>query len=113
MSLTKACFEVGGFCTAAFSNRIKNQSLCVSKIGTFVVMKEKEAMLFLGFLGRAALMMMTIISIFGWNGVKGHRILLDTDMGTDDIFALFYLLKLNHSQIDLKVCFLTLLYVPI
>ncbi|KAI3918109.1 hypothetical protein MKX01_041429 [Papaver californicum] len=30
------------------------------------------------------------------------RILLDTDVVTDDIFALLYLLKLNTSQIDLK-----------
>ncbi|KAL3380356.1 hypothetical protein AABB24_000809 [Solanum stoloniferum] len=64
-------------------------------------MKEKETMVFLGFLGKAVLMM-TVISIFGWNGVKGHRVLLDTDMGTDDIFALLYLLKLNPSQIDLQ-----------
>ncbi|XP_059311939.1 nucleoside hydrolase 3-like isoform X1 [Lycium ferocissimum] len=70
-------------------------------------MKEKEAMLFLGLLRRVALMMI-IISIFGsnmWNGVKGHgpsRILLDTDMATDDIFALLYLLKLNRSQINLQ-----------
>ncbi|KAM3265745.1 putative protein isoform X1 [Capsicum annuum] len=68
-------------------------------------MKEKNSMLFLGFLSRAALIMMTIISVFGWNGVKGHppsRILLDTDMGTDDIFALLYLLKLNRSEMDLQ-----------
>lgn len=88
--------------------RIKNQSFCVSN---FVVMKEKAAMLFLGFLGRAVLMM-TVISIFGCNRVKGHRVLLDTDMGTDDIFALLYLLKLSPSQIDLQVCFhFTLLYI--
>lgn len=30
-----------------------------------------------------------------------------SDMGTDDIFALLYLLKLNPSQINLQVCFLT------
>lgn len=32
-----------------------------------------------------------------------HRILLDTDVDTDDLFALLYLLKLNRSEIDLKV----------
>ncbi|XAR57150.1 hypothetical protein NMG60_11025188 [Bertholletia excelsa] len=31
-----------------------------------------------------------------------HRILLDTDMDTDDLFALFYLLKLNQSEFDLQ-----------
>ncbi|KAL2534577.1 inosine-uridine preferring nucleoside hydrolase family protein [Abeliophyllum distichum] len=36
--------------------------------------------------------------------VKGQpqRILLDTDMDTDDFFALLYLLKLNRSEIDLQ-----------
>ncbi|KAF3655963.1 putative histidine-containing phosphotransfer protein 1-like isoform X1 [Capsicum annuum] len=38
-----------------------------------------------------------------YTGVKGIRqILLDTDMDTDDFFALFYILKLNRSEIDLK-----------
>ncbi|KAH9619613.1 hypothetical protein KSS87_004136 [Heliosperma pusillum] len=32
-----------------------------------------------------------------------HRILVDTDVDTDDIFALLYLLKLNTSEFDLKV----------
>ncbi|XP_019462539.1 PREDICTED: uncharacterized protein LOC109361521 [Lupinus angustifolius] len=31
-----------------------------------------------------------------------HRILLDTDVGTDDLFALLYLLKLNTSQFQLE-----------
>ncbi|KAI3979947.1 hypothetical protein MKX01_042601 [Papaver californicum] len=31
-----------------------------------------------------------------------RRILLDTDVDTDDFFALLYLLKLNRSEIDLK-----------
>ncbi|XP_022842479.1 uncharacterized protein LOC111366062 isoform X1 [Olea europaea var. sylvestris] len=36
--------------------------------------------------------------------VKGQpqRILLDTDMDTDDFFALLYLLKLNRSELDLQ-----------
>ncbi|XP_074592724.1 nucleoside hydrolase 3-like isoform X3 [Curcuma longa] len=33
---------------------------------------------------------------------KPRRILLDTDMGTDDFFALLYLLKQNRSHFDLK-----------
>lgn len=35
---------------------------------------------------------------------KTRRILLDTDVDTDDIFALLYLLKQNRSLIDLQVC---------
>ncbi|WCJ23642.1 inosine-uridine preferring nucleoside hydrolase family protein [Euphorbia peplus] len=31
-----------------------------------------------------------------------HRILLDTDVDTDDFFALLYLLKLNRSEFELK-----------
>lgn len=31
-----------------------------------------------------------------------HRILLDTDVDTDDLFALLYLLKLNKSEFDLQ-----------
>ncbi|XP_074324153.1 nucleoside hydrolase 3-like [Apium graveolens] len=34
--------------------------------------------------------------------VKLHRILVDTDIDTDDICALLYLLKLNHSEFHLK-----------
>jgi hypothetical protein len=32
-----------------------------------------------------------------------HRILVDTDMDTDDLFALLYLLKQNRSEFELKV----------
>ncbi|GAB4851206.1 Nucleoside hydrolase 5 [Ancistrocladus abbreviatus] len=31
-----------------------------------------------------------------------RRILLDTDVNTDDVFALLYILKLDRSQFDLK-----------
>lgn len=43
--------------------------------------------------------------------VKGQpqRILLDTDMDTDDFFALLYLLKLNRSELDLQVHILVLI----
>lgn len=37
---------------------------------------------------------------------RPHRILLDTDVDTDDFFALLYLLKLNRSEFDLQVCIL-------
>lgn len=36
---------------------------------------------------------------------KPRRLLLDTDMDTDDFFALLYLLKQNRSEFDLKVSF--------
>jgi hypothetical protein len=35
---------------------------------------------------------------------KPHRIVVDTDVDTDDLFALLYLLKLNTSQFQLEVC---------
>lgn len=34
---------------------------------------------------------------------KPRRILVDTDMDTDDLFALLYLLKQNRSEFELKV----------
>lgn len=48
-----------------------------------------------------------IIEAFGANfyivQAKPHRILLDTDVNIDDLFALFYLLKLNRSEFKLEV----------
>ncbi|KAG5554894.1 hypothetical protein RHGRI_012453 [Rhododendron griersonianum] len=38
----------------------------------------------------------------GGGGRPPHRILLDTDVDTDDLFALLYLLKLNRSEFDLQ-----------
>jgi len=38
---------------------------------------------------------------------KPHRILVDTDVGTDDLFALLYLIKLNTSQFKLEVSLLS------
>lgn len=32
-----------------------------------------------------------------------HRILVDTDVDTDDLFALFYLLKQDRTRFDLQV----------
>lgn len=37
------------------------------------------------------------------DGRLPHRILLDTDVNSDDIFALLYLLKLNRSEFNLEV----------
>lgn len=37
------------------------------------------------------------------DGRLPHRILLDTDVNPDDIFALLYLLKLNRSEFSLEV----------
>ncbi|PWA77518.1 inosine/uridine-preferring nucleoside hydrolase domain-containing protein [Artemisia annua] len=36
-------------------------------------------------------------------GAVPHRILLDTDVDTDDFFAILYLLKLNRSEFSLEV----------
>ena len=57
-----------------------------------------------------------IIEVFGAKfysiEAKPHRILLDTDVDTDDFFALLYLLKLNRSEFDLEVnCFSALVFV--
>ncbi|XP_047320434.1 uncharacterized protein LOC124924437 [Impatiens glandulifera] len=41
-----------------------------------------------------------VVSIFS-DGLP-HRILLDTDVDTDDLFALIYLLKFNRSEIELQ-----------
>ncbi|XWS13982.1 hypothetical protein CRYUN_Cryun36dG0085000 [Craigia yunnanensis] len=47
-----------------------------------------------------------IIEVFGAKlytvEAKPHRILLDTDIDTDDFFALLYLLKLNRSEFELE-----------
>ncbi|XP_039048649.1 uncharacterized protein LOC120189434 isoform X2 [Hibiscus syriacus] len=50
--------------------------------------------------------LLLIVQVFGaiLNAVeaKPFRILLDTDVATDDFFALFYLLKLNRSEFELE-----------
>jgi hypothetical protein len=33
-----------------------------------------------------------------------RRILVDTDVDTDDLFAILYLLKQDRSEFDLEVC---------
>ena len=51
-------------------------------------------------------MVLIIGVVLGGDGqsVEGrpHRILLDTDVDTDDFFAILYLLKLNRSEFDLQ-----------
>lgn len=54
------------------------------------------------------LALINTIALVGFNHLchaegKAHRILLDTDVDTDDVFALFYLLKLNRSRFGLEV----------
>lgn len=51
-----------------------------------------------------------VIGVVGANHVymvegrpRPHRILLDTDVDTDDLFALLYLLKQNRSEFKLEV----------
>ncbi|KAF0926389.1 hypothetical protein E2562_024113 [Oryza meyeriana var. granulata] len=41
--------------------------------------------------------------IFAVVAATPRRILVDTDMDTDDLFALLYLLKQNRSEFELKV----------
>ncbi|RZS13166.1 hypothetical protein BHM03_00044695 [Ensete ventricosum] len=56
-----------------------------------------------------ALLFLVLVEFLGWKSrvveAKPRRIVLDTDMDTDDFFALLYLLKQNPSQFDLKVRF--------
>ncbi|WOL12587.1 hypothetical protein Cni_G21354 [Canna indica] len=57
---------------------------------------------------RLLLLLLVMMDFFfvGWDSwmvrAKPHRILLDTDVDTDDFFALLYLLKQNRSEFDLK-----------
>ena len=58
--------------------------------------------------GRMLCLVFAVMGLMNCCGVeaKPRRILLDTDVDTDDFFALFYLLKQNRSEFDLKVWFL-------
>ncbi|KAK6930083.1 Inosine/uridine-preferring nucleoside hydrolase domain [Dillenia turbinata] len=58
-------------------------------------------------LRRHALFLVLVLSVVythidAINGGTPRRILLDTDVDTDDFFALLYLLKLNRSEFDLQ-----------
>ncbi|GAB2295117.1 Nucleoside hydrolase 3 [Dionaea muscipula] len=52
--------------------------------------------------------LLLVMVIFGEEACRArphhhhHRILLDTDVGIDDVFALLYLLKLDRAEFDLK-----------
>ncbi|KAL5701544.1 Nucleoside hydrolase 3 [Ranunculus cassubicifolius] len=50
------------------------------------------------------LILLVVLELVGTAPVNAfpRRILLDTDVDTDDLFALLYLLKLNRSEIDLQ-----------
>ena len=53
-----------------------------------------------------ALVTTTVFAISGGAAAEAaapHRILVDTDMDTDDLLALLYILKQNRSEFDLKV----------
>lgn len=46
------------------------------------------------------------VVVLGGRGIlcgESRRILLDTDVDTDDFFALLYLLKLNRSEFQVEV----------
>jgi hypothetical protein len=64
----------------------------------------------------AAAVLFLIIGTTGVIGAEGnpHRIVVDTDVDTDDLFALLYLLKHNTSQFQLEVkypfCLLAFLF---
>ncbi|KAI3948172.1 hypothetical protein MKX01_014771 [Papaver californicum] len=51
---------------------------------------------------RVLIWLLTIGLLLEIEAKPQRRILLDTDVDTDDFFALLYLLKLNRSEIDLK-----------
>lgn len=45
----------------------------------------------------------SVIGVAAVVDCKPHRIVVDTDVATDDLFALLYLLKLNTSEFQLEV----------
>lgn len=57
--------------------------------------------------GDGALVLLIIIATLSLCSVSvegsPRRILVDTDVDTDDLFAILYLLKLNRSQFELEV----------
>jgi hypothetical protein len=64
----------------------------------------------------AAAVLFLIIGTTGVIGAEGnpHRIVVDTDVDTDDLFALLYLLKHNTSKFQLEAkypfCLLAFLF---
>nr|AAT38029.1 unknown protein [Oryza sativa Japonica Group] len=54
----------------------------------------------------AVLVVVLAVVVAAAAAAKPRRILVDTDMDTDDLFALLYLLKQNRSEFELKSAFL-------
>ncbi|EEE63688.1 hypothetical protein OsJ_18506 [Oryza sativa Japonica Group] len=50
----------------------------------------------------AVLVVVLAVVVAAAAAAKPRRILVDTDMDTDDLFALLYLLKQNRSEFELK-----------
>jgi hypothetical protein len=50
-----------------------------------------------------AVLFLTVVSAAGGAAATPRRLLVDTDMDTDDLLGLLYLLKQNRSEIDVKV----------
>lgn len=51
----------------------------------------------------ATAVLVVVLAVVVAAAAKPRRILVDTDMDTDDLFALLYLLKQNRSEFELKV----------
>lgn len=51
------------------------------------------------------LLLLGVADVFHTVEGRPRRILLDTDVDTDDFFAFLYLLKLNRSEFQLEVSF--------
>uniref|UniRef100_A0A0E0HEB0 Inosine/uridine-preferring nucleoside hydrolase domain-containing protein n=1 Tax=Oryza nivara TaxID=4536 RepID=A0A0E0HEB0_ORYNI len=54
----------------------------------------------------ATAVLVVVLAVVVAAAAKPRRILVDTDMDTDDLFALLYLLKQNRSEFELKSAFL-------
>ena len=79
---------------------LKGEDFCVV-VGTERMLVQKNFW--------AVVVVVLVVGVIGANlhTVEGRprRILLDSDIDTDDIFALMYLLKLNRSEFELEVSF--------
>ncbi|PKA60895.1 Uridine nucleosidase 1 [Apostasia shenzhenica] len=51
---------------------------------------------------RGEMLLFVLVGVLGLVAGRARRILLDTDVDTDDLFALLYILKQNRSEFDLK-----------
>lgn len=52
---------------------------------------------------------LVVILTVDWRSIEAspRRLLVDTDVDSDDFFAILYLLKLEKSEFDLQVFYLT------